>query len=440
MCYVDSKEYPQKYRADIAEAYGIVAACIAGILESRIVFYIENRQNYFEGRTWLYHSVPAFNEKLPFTKASTIKRAIKGMVDGGLLLRGSIKGNNPNNTTSYAFLDEGMMFSYYLSNVKNIPIPYKFIGRENKETWSLQYDQKSNSNQKNVSVVVGSNSTSHPVQIEPSVGSNAPNHNKLTKNLKNNFLVTGEKVFSQNKYNEKENLEINDRTMSLETLTVEEKLTSTIRRVTPTELFRLICKSREKFNPSLLRLQKPSMPKEKDLGLCKYLLDLVPNITSYLDVLSEQWCLFGAMIREPEEVYVRSAYINLSFLVRYHEYIEAFSVETIEIMLAIYGRGRSEGEIIKAMLRSPILPLINGERMVKAAETNAEFFYNVAYNLSPGVRTEEQNIFIQAYIDAPPEYDHKKFQGYLQYVHQITVCSPLKYGPELPYIQLIQIP
>lgn len=71
---------------DIAKEYGIPAA----ILLKHIYYWVEkNRTNvkhYRDGYYWTYNSMKSFCQLFPYMSDSTIKRAIKKLVDGGLII------------------------------------------------------------------------------------------------------------------------------------------------------------------------------------------------------------------------------------------------------------------------------------------------------------------------------------------------------------------
>ena len=71
---------------DIAKEYGIPAA----ILLKHIYYWVEknrtNEKHYRDGYFWTYNSMKSFCQLFPYMSDSTIKRAIKKLVDGGLII------------------------------------------------------------------------------------------------------------------------------------------------------------------------------------------------------------------------------------------------------------------------------------------------------------------------------------------------------------------
>ena len=71
---------------DIAKEYGIPAA----ILLKHIYYWVEknrtNEKHYRDGCFWTYNSMKSFCQLFPYMSDSTIKRAIKKLVDGGLII------------------------------------------------------------------------------------------------------------------------------------------------------------------------------------------------------------------------------------------------------------------------------------------------------------------------------------------------------------------
>lgn len=71
---------------DIAKEYGIPAA----ILLKHFYYWVEknrtNEKHYKDGYFWTYNSMKSFCQLFPYMSDSTIKRAIKKLVDGGLII------------------------------------------------------------------------------------------------------------------------------------------------------------------------------------------------------------------------------------------------------------------------------------------------------------------------------------------------------------------
>lgn len=71
---------------DIAKEYGIPAA----ILLKHIYYWVEknrtNEKHYRDGYFWTYNSMKSFCQLFPYMSDSTIKRAIKKLVDDGLII------------------------------------------------------------------------------------------------------------------------------------------------------------------------------------------------------------------------------------------------------------------------------------------------------------------------------------------------------------------
>ena len=71
---------------DIAKEYGIPAA----ILLKHFYYWVEknrtNEKHYRDGYFWTYNSMKSFCQLFPYMSDSTIKRAIKKLVDGGLII------------------------------------------------------------------------------------------------------------------------------------------------------------------------------------------------------------------------------------------------------------------------------------------------------------------------------------------------------------------
>jgi len=65
-----------------------------------------NDKHQYDGRTWTYNSVKAFEELFPYLTSSQIRRCLESLVEQGVLLKGDYNKNRYERTSWFAFLDE----------------------------------------------------------------------------------------------------------------------------------------------------------------------------------------------------------------------------------------------------------------------------------------------------------------------------------------------
>lgn len=95
------------FNIELAKEYGILEA----ILLKNIWFWIEknraNEKNFYDGTYWTYNSTRAFNELFPYASESSIKRALKGLQEKGIIKTGNYNKSSYDRTLWYAFTDLG---------------------------------------------------------------------------------------------------------------------------------------------------------------------------------------------------------------------------------------------------------------------------------------------------------------------------------------------
>ena len=118
----------------IAEKFGLVEA----ILLNNLYFWIEknraNDTNYFDGNYWTYNSVKAFKELFPYLTDGKIDRALKHLIEDGVLITGNYNKSAYDRTLWYALTDFGKSIfqnremetnEIKNGNTENVkPIPY----------------------------------------------------------------------------------------------------------------------------------------------------------------------------------------------------------------------------------------------------------------------------------------------------------------------------
>lgn len=104
-----------KYMFDVelAKKYGLEEAIF---LENLIFWVIRNRANqtnYFDGRTWTYNSVRAFNVLFPFWTTKQIRRVLDSLLKQGVIVKGNYNQNPYDRTLWYALDEEDTFICQY---------------------------------------------------------------------------------------------------------------------------------------------------------------------------------------------------------------------------------------------------------------------------------------------------------------------------------------
>ena len=104
-----------KYMFDVelAKKYGLEEAIF---LENLIFWVIRNRANqinYFDGRTWTYNSVRAFNVLFPFWTTKQMRRVLDSLLKQGVIVKGNYNKNPYDRTLWYALAEEDTFICRY---------------------------------------------------------------------------------------------------------------------------------------------------------------------------------------------------------------------------------------------------------------------------------------------------------------------------------------
>jgi hypothetical protein len=75
-------EHPITFHTSLAVAIGLNEA----IILQKINLWLNCKPKNADGRSWIYNSYKSWQEQLPFFSESTIKRAIKNLIDKGIVI------------------------------------------------------------------------------------------------------------------------------------------------------------------------------------------------------------------------------------------------------------------------------------------------------------------------------------------------------------------
>lgn len=108
MCVKKGDKMEHSFNIELAKEYGILEA----ILLKNIWFWIEknraNEKNFYDGTYWTYNSTRAFNELFPYVSEKSIKRALRGLKEKGIIKTGNYNKSSYDRTLWYAFTDLGL--------------------------------------------------------------------------------------------------------------------------------------------------------------------------------------------------------------------------------------------------------------------------------------------------------------------------------------------
>lgn len=101
------------FNINLAKKYGLEESIF---LENIIFWVIRNRANqtnYFDGRTWTYNSVRAFNVLFPFWTTKQIRRVLDSLLKQGVIVKGNYNKNPYDRTLWYALAEEDTFICQY---------------------------------------------------------------------------------------------------------------------------------------------------------------------------------------------------------------------------------------------------------------------------------------------------------------------------------------
>lgn len=109
------------FNIQIAKIYGVNEAIMISNFQYWIAKNKANDKHQYDGRTWTYNSVKAFEELFPYFKPSQIRRCLESLVEQGVLIKGEYNKNPYDRTSWFAFTDEStfLIQQLDLSNLTN---------------------------------------------------------------------------------------------------------------------------------------------------------------------------------------------------------------------------------------------------------------------------------------------------------------------------------
>ena len=95
----------------IAEMYGLEEAIMISNFQYWITKNKANGNHYYDGRTWTYNSVKAFEDLFPYLTPSKIRRCLESLIEQGVLIKGDYNKNRYVRTSWFAFANESMFLN-----------------------------------------------------------------------------------------------------------------------------------------------------------------------------------------------------------------------------------------------------------------------------------------------------------------------------------------
>ncbi len=116
----------KSYSFSVSDAQKWGSADIASILH-KIRFWLDknkaNNTHIHDGRVWTYNSAEAFSKLFPWLSSSQIKRLLKKLHDGGLLLKGNHSEDKLKKANWYSLDEPEYIVGAPVKTPKNAPEP-----------------------------------------------------------------------------------------------------------------------------------------------------------------------------------------------------------------------------------------------------------------------------------------------------------------------------
>lgn len=106
----------QSFDSDIACKYGVFEAILINYLQVWISKNAANKRHEHDGRYWTYNSKKALSKLFPYVSYSRIERAIRKLVDEGVIIVGNYNKSTYDRTNWYAFTDFGLTITSNCGN------------------------------------------------------------------------------------------------------------------------------------------------------------------------------------------------------------------------------------------------------------------------------------------------------------------------------------
>lgn len=103
------------FNVEVAKKHGVPVAIVLNHFAFWIIKNRANNKHFYDGRYWTYNSIKAFQEMFPYWSFKQMRLVLEKVKECGLVLTGNYNHVQYDQTTWFAFTDEGL-------NLFNIPI------------------------------------------------------------------------------------------------------------------------------------------------------------------------------------------------------------------------------------------------------------------------------------------------------------------------------
>jgi hypothetical protein len=117
------------FSVEYAIQYGLDEAIMIQNLQFWIMKNKANNKHFYDGRTWTYNSLEAFQALFPFWTAKQIRRIIDSLIQKGIIIKGNYNKTPYDRTSWYAFENEEV----FCNLLKNTIFPF---GQMKKPIWA----------------------------------------------------------------------------------------------------------------------------------------------------------------------------------------------------------------------------------------------------------------------------------------------------------------
>jgi len=94
------------FDVETARKYGVNAAIVVRHLQFWVIKNKSNKKHLHDGRTWTYCSVKAFTKVFPYWSVRQMRVILDGLIEKGVILKGSYNPKGYDHTVWYAFQNE----------------------------------------------------------------------------------------------------------------------------------------------------------------------------------------------------------------------------------------------------------------------------------------------------------------------------------------------
>lgn len=123
---------------DVAHAtkYGLNEAILINHFEFWIAKNVGNKRHQYDGKTWTYNSIHAFEAIFPYLSYKQIRRAVDQLIAADVLVRGNYNQNTYDRTSWFAFSDEFLIANPLPCGANGLPFGANGSARKGKSLTS----------------------------------------------------------------------------------------------------------------------------------------------------------------------------------------------------------------------------------------------------------------------------------------------------------------